>query len=176
MTRRGFTLVEILVALVIGGIAVATAAAVFAASSDGVRTLADRSDRWTREATGRAWLAQLFAGAEVRNAPGSEFVGLERFVRFPTRYWAEEGWLEPGVVSIELDEGRITTALSAGRGMVLMDSLADASFEYLIRYGEQSPWLREWESGTTLPLAVRLRLTHPDQSADTVLFYIGERG
>lgn len=176
MTRRGFTLVEMLVALVVGGIAVATAAAVFAASSDGVRNLVERSDRWTREATSRAWLGQLFAGAEVRNTPQAEFVGLERFVRFSTRYWAAEGWLEPGVVSLAFDDGSVTSAFPDGVRLVLIDSLTDASFEYLIRYGEPSPWLLEWESGTTLPLAVRLRLTHPDESVDTLLFYIGERG
>lgn len=176
MTRRGFTLIELLVALLVAGIAVSIAAAVFAAATDAVDDLEASSRRWSREANGRRWLAQLLTSVEVRNNSESRFAGFPDSLRLRTRYWVPEGWLETGVVSIAFDGRRLRGRMPDGSALLLADSLGGASFDYLIRYGAESRWQRRWESATTAPLAVRLRIERMNSSGDTILFYVGERG
>jgi prepilin-type N-terminal cleavage/methylation domain-containing protein len=172
--RRGFTLIEVVVATVVAGIAISTAAALFATSTDAVGRMVEGSERSMRDSNGRLWLESALAGLEVDNTLDGEFLGSSTRVSFRTHVWVPLGWIEPARVSVDFDAGRIRmTAL--GNTVVVADSVGAATFEYLLTYGGESPWVADWRSRATAPVAVRLRLDHGPASADTMLFFIGER-
>jgi prepilin-type N-terminal cleavage/methylation domain-containing protein len=175
MKRAGFTLVEVMVAMVVAALAISTAAAVFTATTDGVGDLVSHSEGWMRESNGRRWLAQTIGGMEVANEASGGFDGTARRLSFRSRSWVRFGWIEWGRAMIVYGDGRLSASIAGEDAIVIADSLVDASFDYLLEYGWDSPWATEWRSERNAPLAVRLRLRRPDDSADTLLFYVGER-
>lgn len=172
MSRRGFSLVEVMAALVISGVAATLAAAMFASATDTVRSMHVRALEAERRAEGLLWLRQALIGADVSVDEGGRFLGSPDTLRFRTSLPVPQGWSEPVEVTIIIGSGRMT--LRAGESThVLFDSLASASFDYLAALGAMSPWLRRWDSFTEAPPAVRMRLLQGDGTADTVLLYIG---
>lgn len=173
MNDRGFTLIEVVVATVIAGMVISTAAAIFATSTQAVGKLADAAERSMRESNGRLWLAEAIAGLEVENTAAGEFVGTSTRLSFPSHVLVPLGWVEPALVSVEFDAGRI--AMSAlGSTVVVAESLRMAEFDYLLDYGGDSPWVPEWRSRATPPVAVRLQLERAGSPPDTILFFVGK--
>ena len=52
MNRKGFTLIEVLVAMLLIGLTASMAAAIFVTTSDMLAGMNERSQRWDREANG----------------------------------------------------------------------------------------------------------------------------
>lgn len=175
MTRRGFTLIEVIVAMVVAGLAVSTAAAIFATATDAVRQMAERSEVRMREANGRQVLAELLAGLESDPDGDARFEGASDRMRFRTRYWISSGWPEPFEVLVSVAGGSITVNLPDGGRTTVLDSVSEAAFDYLLTRGADSPWLAEWSSESTMPLAIRLRARRTRERTDTLVFLIGER-
>jgi prepilin-type N-terminal cleavage/methylation domain-containing protein len=174
MDSRGFTLIEVVIATVIAGMAISTAAAIFATSSQSVDGMSRRSAFAMRASNGRLWLDHALAGLEVENTPEGEFLGNATRLTFRSHVWVPLGWLEPARVSVEFEAGRIRMG-ALGNDFVVADSITNATFDYLLSYGGESPWVPDWRSRATAPVAVRLRLDRGPASADTMLFFIGER-
>ena len=175
MSRRGFTLVEVLVALVIAGMAVSTAASIIGSSTDLVGRMDARSLAWGRDANARRWLAEVFVGAAVGAGHG-EFVGTATRVTFDSWLWVPDGWREPGRITVAIRDDRVVAEVAGGGEFVLFPSVTLGRFEYLIEPGAQSRWRSEWQSDVTVPLALRLHVRRMSGIADTLLIYLGERG
>lgn len=179
---RGFTMVELLVALAIAGLLALTAHGLFAAAIEQARRVAGaRSGLDRRENAGR-WLAQAVESLGVGKDDPGPFIGTRDALEFSTRLPAPYGWHEENRVSIRQEDDRLVGRLVSGAEIVLADSIAAVEFDYLVERGESAPWLGGWTSSVNPPLAIRVRVrraqTRPGDSerVDTSLFVIGGRG
>ncbi len=182
MRRRGFTLIEILVALSLSALVVLLAHQVFGAVVDGSERVRAARRTLDRTANSRRWLVEAFGSLAVGAPQGGSFEGLPGRVQFTT--WR----IEParGFASVRVDlsarGGRLMAVLDSRDSVALADSVAAVAFDYLLDLGAQARWVQEWLSPVTAPLAVRLRLAHAAVQrgdaapVDTLLFLIGSRG
>ncbi len=170
---RGFTLIEVMIALAVGGVVVLFAHSVFREAHE----LAIRVER-SREVHERRMVAhetlrRVFAGLDLASTRAIGFRGDQRSARFVTldavtgrrstvQLRAIEGWL-----AASFDTPVPTRLLPA-------ESFA---FEYLLDMGADAPWVSGFQSPLSAPLAVRIRLRAPhSEHVDTLLFVIGARG
>ena len=182
MRRDGFTLLEVLVALAIGGIVLLTAERIFAGVGEGGRRLVAARAQLDREANGRRWLKNTFLSLELGQAGGEGFEGRADRVRFTAWQLAPGRWFERQAVDLESVNRRFV-GLVGGTPLLLADSVTDVAFDYLLDPGADSHWVREWISPVSAPLAVRIRIQRGTRNAepgtvnvDTLLFLIKERG
>lgn len=178
-SRTGFTLLELMLALAIGGLLVVTAAQLFAVAGDSGGALARARHAADREANAREWLATTLGSLEVGVAGTPGFQGDSARMTFAAWVPVAGGWMERRTVTLALAGGQLTGA--AGASVLLVDSLRSGAFDYLAEYGAQTMWLSGWQSPVSAPIAVRIRLTRPTVDperleADTLVFRIGGRG
>lgn len=179
MSRDGFTLVEVLVALTLAGLSVGMAMGVFVNARDAVALLERRSAAFTARSNAETWLAEAFLSAQVDPEAQVAFEGESDRVRFRTRLWVARGWTEWSDVELRAVDGRLLATASPGDDVSLGDSVASVSFDYLEGTGLDAPWRSEWHSDRTLPTGVRLRLVRRGSrglEADTLLFLVGAPG
>lgn len=173
--RRGFTLVELLVALVIGLLAIVAAAALLRAAMLERSLIISAFRAVARDANRHRWLSATLAGVDVDTTAGGEFVGTSRDVAF-------DAWLETPArhfvrrrVELRVDDNQLRARVE-GSDILLADAIASASFDYLLVPGERARWAARWTSGATPPVALRLRIAYDRNGAsvvDTVLYRIG---
>ena len=180
--RRGFTLVEVLVALTIGAVIVLLAHQLFAGVADRGRTLTLSRTALDRTANARRWLGATLLSLDVGTDGASGFDGRPDHAAFTTWLLTPDGWFERRVVSLARQDDRLVATVTPGQAIALMDSIGDVAFDYLLEPGEESRWVREWVSPVSAPLAVRMRVERPGNGeggravTDTLLFLIKERG
>lgn len=181
--KRGFTLLELLVALAIGGLVVLLAHQVFASVGHSGRRLRDARAALDREANARRWLRATFLSLEVGLDSACSFDGRANRVRFTAWQLTPEGWFERRSIDLEEHDDRLVARVAPGAALMLTDSVQSLAFDYLLEPGAESRWVREWVSPVSAPLAVRMRITRrphqtPDRKAvvDTMLFLVKERG
>lgn len=188
MRNRGFTLIEVLVALAIAGLVVLLAHRVFAAVADGGRRLVAAREASDRDANARRWLKATLLSLDVGDAAGP-FEGRPNRVRFSAWQMTAGGWFERREIGLGETGGRFEALLRNGeRGAVrdgeaitLADSVIEIAFDYLLEPGADTKWVREWISPVSAPLAIRFRIamerrTRVGGRVDTLLFLIKERG
>lgn len=174
MTRGGFTLIEVMVALLVGGIAIGMAVGLVTTATDGAARLSHAGAVWTAEANARTWLASALGSVEV-GAPGAApFTGSPTAMAFSSWRPVAAGWMERGRVSLHLAGGRLSATDRSGT-LVLADSLEAGTFDYLLADGA-GHWLAGWTSPVSAPTAVRIRLERRGGAVDTLTFLIGGRG
>ena len=108
----GFTLIEVMAALVIGGIAVTAAAGLFNALStqaEAVRALGVEND--TR-ANGERLIRGLFENLEFRSSTSPALSGTESSVVLSTWCDGVDGWLVPCSARIAFERGTRSVALN----------------------------------------------------------------
>ncbi len=179
MTRRqgGFTMIELLVALLLTGVVVALAHGVFTAVGDGTRTLVASRQTLDREQNAARWLAGAWGSLEVGGAAGG-FTGHPAQADFTTWLPTAGGWAVRRRVRLGLAQGA-WVADTGGGALVLADAVQSVAYDYLLTPGAASRWVGDWVSPTSAPLAVRVRVRRaPCRGAcvDTLLFLIGPRG
>jgi len=172
MSRDGFTLVEVLVALTLAALGVAIAAGMVASSTDALDVMRAESQRVETEAEGLLWMGDALLGAVPLAAAGNEFRGTSDSLRFHSTLPVPGGWTEPTSVEVVFERGRMKLRTS-GLTFEFADSMRLSAFDYLERLGSTSPWLSRWESATAAPIAVRWRREADGGKADTTLFFIG---
>lgn len=183
MRHRGFTLLEVLVALAVSGIVVLLAHAVFSAVTGAGREIRAARFATDREANARRWLQAAFLSLDVGSDSGAgPFEGRPDRVRFSAWIETAGGWLERRPVVLQRDGQTFVAAVSGARSavadgapLVLDDSVTDLAFDYLLEPGENTKWVREWISPVSAPLAVRVRIARR-AATDTLLLLIKERG
>lgn len=173
LSARGFTLVEVMVALTIAGLVILSAHRIFTGVADGARAVALARENLDRSANARRWLKATFLSLEP------PFEGRADRVSFTSWQLTPGGWLEPQSIAL-LREGERMTAQGAGAGLDLADGVSNMAFDYLLDPGADSKWVREWISPVSAPLAVRLRVAGCGRRdvacVDTLLFLVKERG
>lgn len=180
---RGFTLIEIVVALTIGGLAVLLAHQIVAAVGDRGHALVDARRALDREVNARRWLAAAFLSLDVGVDSAGGFEGRSNRVRFASWLRTPDGWFERRAVVLQRDRDRMIASVTPGEPVALVDHVTDVRLDYLLEPGAESRWVREWVSPVSAPVAVRLRVTRTSEErdgdrsvVDTLVFLIRERG
>jgi prepilin-type N-terminal cleavage/methylation domain-containing protein len=174
MRVRGFTLVELLVALTIAGIVVLLTHQIFATVTDGMKRLEMARRELDSEQLGIRWLDAAFLSLEAGNG-GAGFEGHRDHVTFSSWLMTPNGWVERSSVALRHDRNRLVAATADGDVEVL-GGVTALVFDYLLDPGLHSRWVTDWVSPLTAPLGVRLRLERPSREVDTLLFLIKGRG
>jgi prepilin-type N-terminal cleavage/methylation domain-containing protein len=178
MNRRGMTLVEVLVTLVLLAVIAATGGLAFGAATEGWRAL-EREERTRRnELFWRSWLERTIRSLEVGLPGDVPFNGDESQVRFSARVLMPDGWWEHQSLELELADGTLLARPDTGEPVALVSGLSGVRFDYLTQPGLQSRWGSVWQSPTSAPQAIRLRLfwQDPRRTPDTLLLPVGRRG
>jgi len=180
--RKGFTLLELLVALTVSGVVVLVAARIFAAVGDGGTELRTARLTLDRQANARRWLQAAFLSLDVgQDSVAGPFEGRADRVRFGAWLETANGWFIERRLNLRLQDGAFV-GTAGSDALVLADSVTDVAFDYLLEPGENTRWVREWISPVSAPLAVRIRVTRGSgkgeegRVVDTLLFLIKERG
>jgi prepilin-type N-terminal cleavage/methylation domain-containing protein len=180
---RGFTLIEVMVALTIGAVVVVLAHRLFGAVAHGGRALTTARTALDRAANARRWLDATFLSLDVGTDGASGFDGRPDHVAFTTWLLTADGWFERRQVTLGMEHGRLRAMVTPERPIALADSVTDVQFDYLLEPGAKSRWVREWVSPVSAPVAVRIRMTKAGNGnrdtgsvVDTLLFLIKERG
>jgi prepilin-type N-terminal cleavage/methylation domain-containing protein len=183
MSDRGFTLIEILVALTIGALAVLLAHEIFAAVVDRGQALVHARLALDREVNARRWLEATFLSLDVGVDSAGGFEGRRDRVRFASWLRTPDGWFERRALVLGREQGRLIASVTPGDPIALLDNVTDLQLDYLLEPGAESRWVREWVSPVSAPVAVRLRVTRAREMGegeravvDTLLFLIQERG
>jgi len=181
--QRGFTLVEVMVALSIGAVVVLLAHELFGAVAERGRTLTVVRSALDRSANARRWLDATFLSLDVGTEGAAGFDGRPDHAAFASWLLTADGWFERRTVSLARDNDRLVASVAPGQPIALMDSVADLALDYLLEPGAESRWVREWVSPVSAPLAVRLRIEKAGCEmrdagcvVDTLLFLVKERG
>jgi prepilin-type N-terminal cleavage/methylation domain-containing protein len=191
VSRRGFTLVEVLVALAVGTAVVLLAHRTLLEASAIGSGVAQRRQAHDRLMNARRFLIQVFGSLEVGSVANSGFWGTTDAVAFTAWLPDESGASIRRRVSVVLGDvaaaGGVRLvafvypreesdgAAAATDTLVLMPSVSGLALDYLLDFGADAAWVQEWRSPVTAPLAVRLRVAS-DSGVDTLLFAIGPRG
>jgi len=178
--ERGFTLIEVMLALSLGALVVLAAHRIFTGVVDGVERMdAARADL-DRAMNARRWLTATVGSLAVGDQDGP-FVGKPDQVAFGSWQLTLEGWLTRRRVALGAANGRFVAVAPQGDPLVLADSVRDVQFDYLLDPGENATWVREWISPVSAPLAIRVRVTRgcgrgERGCVDTLLLIVGPRG
>jgi prepilin-type N-terminal cleavage/methylation domain-containing protein len=189
VSRRGFTLVEVLVALAVGAAVVLLAHRTLLEASAIGSSVAQRREAHDRLMNARRFLIQAFSSLEVGTVPNSGFRGTADGAAFTTWLPDESGAAARRRVNLVIEpaqdgRGRLVALVSTQEAsaadlpadtLVLAPSAGGLALDYVLDYGADAAWLEEWRSPVTAPLAVRLRVAR-DSGVDTLLFAIGPRG
>jgi prepilin-type N-terminal cleavage/methylation domain-containing protein len=188
--RRGFTLVEVMVALVLGAMVVLVAHRAYGVAADLDVRVAERRSAHQRAMNARRFLSGAFGSLEVGLPRQASFQGRPWEVRFWS--WRADpsgagrsvkvaillhqrpGGARGGVIAVVAPY--IRGGAAAGDTLVLFPDAAELALDYLLEFGAEAAWVREWESPVSAPVAVRLRLARDGLAVDTLLFAIGSRG
>ncbi|MGH7612408.1 MAG: PulJ/GspJ family protein [Gemmatimonadales bacterium] len=185
---RGFTLIEVVLALSLGSLLVLFAHRLFTGVADGTRRLAEARQALDKESNARRWLAEAFGSLVVGEA-GVAFGGQADRVEFGSWQLTREGWLVRRRIGIEMRDSRLVADVGAGDSVVLSDGVKGVRFDYLLdpgalpsdqgldaMPGERAAFVREWISPVSAPLAVRMRIARAAGTVDTLLLILGPRG
>jgi prepilin-type N-terminal cleavage/methylation domain-containing protein len=172
---RGFTLIEVLVALTLGGALVLAAHAVFGGASDAAAALTQRRTAHDAQMAGRAAISRAVASLDPASPGAVGFDGSEHRMRFSTRERDARGRLVLRTLTVAMQDGRLIAAADTAVIAALPD-VEEAAFDYLLTAGADARWVAGWHSPVSAPLAVRLRVQRTAGAVDTLLLAIGPRG
>ncbi len=170
----GFTLIELTLALALGALVVLLAHRVYGAVVEAAFGMERASEALDREANARRLLATLIGSLEVNPETGP-FAGEAHSVSFTTWHAGSGGWLEHRRVTIAVAEGRLVVGGLADQPLALTDRVRAFELDYLLGFGADQRWVRNWSSALTAPTALRLRLARRS-AVDTLVLLVGSRG
>ena len=172
--RRGFTLLELLVALAIGGVVVAGARGLLeglAASAGSTAVRARALDaRWNAERRAREVAVRM----TVRDDSAGAFEGTALDARFETWCDMPEGWQEACTARLAARHTpvgmSVGLSLSTGDSLTLRAGAHDAHLIYLASAALGGAWRDAWAPSLVTPLAIGVVA-----DADTLLLRMGAR-
>jgi len=174
--RGGFTLIELALSLALSGLAVLLGALLWRQSLAAGTALDHHRRGVELRAGGRRWLQGAIGSIDVGAAGDTPFMGHPAQAAFTSWLPAASEWPERSALTLGVSDHLFAARSQAGKIIPLADSIAAVEFDYLLEPGLNSTWAGSWESPVSAPLAIRIRLTGFDGTADTVLIYVGPRG
>jgi prepilin-type N-terminal cleavage/methylation domain-containing protein len=176
---KGFTLVEVLIALLVASMMALLAHGIFSAAVAGSERLQSARRSLDREQGRHRLLTAAFLSTEI-GTEGAAFDGRPQQMSFSAWMPTADGWFELSRLDLTVKDGRLVMAMPPKPPLVLLDSVASGRFDYLLELGADSRWVQEWVSPVSAPLAVRLRFTRKDRfghlESDTTMYLIKGRG
>jgi prepilin-type N-terminal cleavage/methylation domain-containing protein len=172
--RRGFTLLEVVVALALTAVVALTAHGVLSAIIEASGRAAIAREANDRRMNGRQWLTTAVASIDVGRAG---FEGTADSATFTAWLPVAEGWMTPERITILLT-GDTLALRGAARTVALETGVESIRLDYLAEPGLAGAFMEGWNSPISAPQAVRLRITQVDPAAgiDTVFLVVGDRG
>ncbi|HEX5178973.1 MAG TPA: prepilin-type N-terminal cleavage/methylation domain-containing protein [Gemmatimonadaceae bacterium] len=171
----GFTLIEVLVALLVGAMVLAGVRAVLEALGDSSEIAEAATASMDRRATGEDLLRRLAERLDNATPGATPFVGTQRVTQFSSWCEVPRGWLERCTIVLAFDTIGSGPALVARIGdsirIPLVTGFAQGSFRYLESADNGGAWERVWGRGVGAPLAIVVIVDR-----DTVIVPVGERG
>lgn len=178
-TRSGLTLLELMIALSLGGMILAGAHAVLATLTGEADAIASRAAAADAGANGERMLRALVGRIEVGTPEAIPFTGAPDRVRFTSWCEVPAGWLERCTVTLTIamaaGERSLLANVNAQPAVTLLSDSALVAFRYLNSAANGGQWFREWGAGISAPLALGV-ITRSGQRRDTLIVRIGERG
>lgn len=177
---RGFTLIELMVSLAVGGIAILGARSILGALADHADRVSETAAWSDRAANGERTLRLLLGNLEIGTTPDASFGGDERQASFTSWCQTPSGWTErcrvrlsavTHVPSSNVARHTLTATLSTGEVAVLLDDADVLELRYLRDAAHGGSWFRQWGAGITAPLAIGIV-----RGGDTLIVRIGDRG
>jgi prepilin-type N-terminal cleavage/methylation domain-containing protein len=179
MRRSAFTLIEVLVALVVGAIVILGAHRVLEVLTDQAHELTRHAAYVDRSANGERMLRDLVGQLEIGSPGTVPFSGAADTVRFSSWCEAPAGWLEQCRVTLSFaatTDGEVLRAqLGSGQSLDLISGFSAGAFRYLESAAAGGQWFQRWGTGITAPLGLGVLLARGD-AVDTMLVRIGPRG
>lgn len=171
----GFTLIEVMVGLAVGGMVLASIHQVIAAISTAAHSLAAESAHQDQTINGRRWLRSALGS--IRSPSDSQaFEGRPTELAFSAATRRGEGWFVPERIRLRVTSGSLVAERSDEGVLVIVDSVSRVAFDYLLTPGAQAHWVGEWISVATTPLAVRIRIhRRRGDGVDTLLLVAKDR-
>jgi prepilin-type N-terminal cleavage/methylation domain-containing protein len=178
--RSGFTLLEVLVAVIVSAALLLAADAVFEQLADSrvasAHEATERDHVQNARELIRSWLRQVVVSPQI-DASGlpHEFGGDSVAAHFTSSCIAPGGWERECQVTLGVSSdstGAVLTAVSStGDSASLRSSGRGQELLYLIDAANGGEWMRSWPVGPTVPIAVAVVTPK-----DTTVFRIGARG
>lgn len=173
--QHGFTLIEVVVALVISAIMLLGARAILGAMSDNAQRTLEETRAVDKSANAEQTLRLTVRQLNVANGPGTEFSGDSTRATFSSWCDAPRGFLEPCAIrlSIETDSVGKTLLLAGlpGGPIAIRSGIRHAALRYLDSAAHGGEWIETWAKGITAPLAIGITV-----DSDMIIVRIGERG
>ena len=166
--RNGFTLVEVMVAITLGAMILATLGELLAAGMTAVRRLRTERSRQDQDAEARAWLRTELGNAEAGAEGDVPFAGTASSARFSTRTPTPSGWHVRDVIQLGWEDSAVVMRSRVLGKMTFWSGAAALRLDYLDQLGASSRWFTAHESPVATPVAIRLRVER-QASVDTVL-------
>jgi prepilin-type N-terminal cleavage/methylation domain-containing protein len=170
---RGFTLIEVVVAVTIAAAVLVAAHRIFTGVADGSEAIATARRDLDHSANARRWLKATFLSLDP------PFDGRTDRVSFTSWQLTSGGWFAQQATILQQAGGQFT-GTSGAATLDLADGVSSVAFDYLLEPGADTKWVREWVSPVSAPLAVRLRIAGCGKRdagcVDTLLFLVKERG
>lgn len=157
---RGFTLLEVLVALIIGAIAIGGARAVTTALVDNAARIDSVHVEVAEAINGERLLRRLVLEVEAGRDPGSVFAGTRGRATFDSWCRVPGGWLERCHVELSLLAApgdalaTLEARISTGENLRLARLAAPAHFAFLEDAAHGGTWSDRWGPGPAAPLAI----------------------
>jgi prepilin-type N-terminal cleavage/methylation domain-containing protein len=171
----GFTLIEVMVALVVSAIVLLGARAMLGEVGDAAARISVESGRLDTNANADHALRALVRNLDLGYANEAVFAGELRQVTFVSWCDTPNGWQERCKVEITIEKREGGDALvvqtSRSGAIVVRDRVRNGSLRYLTTVYGGGEWIRSWGAGITAPLAIGIIL-----DSDTLIVPIGERG
>jgi prepilin-type N-terminal cleavage/methylation domain-containing protein len=171
---RGFTLIEVIVALAIGALVLATGREVLGGALDGMRRLTEARRAQDAQANARRMLTTAIGSIDLHSEGAAAFRGLPSAIEFSA--WFDRSGSVPVLrpFRIDADEGPAVMRVAATR-VALWPDARGLAVDYLLTPGAREVWATEWVSTESAPVGIRLRVDR-GSVVDTVLILVGPRG
>lgn len=172
---RGFTLIEVVVALTAGTLLlVALHGLVSAVTDAGATLIAARRDAESSH-QGDRWLRSIIASTSVGQPGDVPFEGAPAFATFMAMVPTAYGWHEARPVDIRVAGDSLLLNVNGADAIMLRHGVRSVGLDYLLEPGANAHWVRQWSSPVSAPLAIRVRIDLGGP-VDTALYLIGPRG
>lgn len=176
--RCGFTILELMVALAIGALAILGARTILTSLADQTDVLTGVTADLDRVANGERILRSLVGSIEISSDPGAGFAGGPGESSFTTWCDTAGGWQERCRVRLviapidSVDTGHVLAAIfEGGDGTPLIAASREMRLLYLGDAANGGTWYSNWARGLSIPLAIGVVTAR-----DTLIVRIGQRG